>query len=218
MEHEIVMDLLPLYHDGVCSDKSRAAVEAHLQECDLCRKALADMDAPLPPARQQENREEAEPMRGLSQAWKQGKRRALVRGMVLGLVVCALVLGGLWLAGDVHCRTVPPEDINLQVYRAPDSEGVYLHWDFLPGRAAYIGLEFRDEPDGRHYYLSRPLLKSSVFKDQSVRQSHNVKLLLSEEETSTCYFDNGEQSIVLWKNGELADDLSVAPPEICEIW
>ena len=24
MEHEIVMDLLPLYHDGVCSEASRA--------------------------------------------------------------------------------------------------------------------------------------------------------------------------------------------------
>ena len=27
LDHDIVQDLLPLYHDGVCSDKSRAAVE-----------------------------------------------------------------------------------------------------------------------------------------------------------------------------------------------
>ena len=33
MEHEIVWDLLPLYHDGVCSEKSRAAVEEHLTAC-----------------------------------------------------------------------------------------------------------------------------------------------------------------------------------------
>ena len=30
LDHDIVQDLLPLYHDGVCSDKSRAAVEEHL--------------------------------------------------------------------------------------------------------------------------------------------------------------------------------------------
>ena len=30
MEHEIVMDLLPLYHDGVCSAASASEVEAHL--------------------------------------------------------------------------------------------------------------------------------------------------------------------------------------------
>lgn len=35
LDHDIVQDLLPLYHDGVCSDKSRAAVEEHLQTCRL---------------------------------------------------------------------------------------------------------------------------------------------------------------------------------------
>lgn len=34
---EIVQDLLPLYEDGVCSESSRAAIEAHLQECESCR-------------------------------------------------------------------------------------------------------------------------------------------------------------------------------------
>ncbi|MFR6042399.1 MAG: sigma-70 family RNA polymerase sigma factor [Dysosmobacter welbionis] len=38
LDHDIVQDLLPLYHDGVCSDKSRAAVEEHLQTCGVpCR-------------------------------------------------------------------------------------------------------------------------------------------------------------------------------------
>ena len=48
LDHDIVQDLLPLYHDGVCSDKSRAAVEEHLQTCEACRAALTAMDAPLP--------------------------------------------------------------------------------------------------------------------------------------------------------------------------
>ena len=38
MEHDIVMDLLPLYHDGVCSAASRGAVEEHLKTCETCRK------------------------------------------------------------------------------------------------------------------------------------------------------------------------------------
>ena len=50
MEHDIILDLLPLYHDGVCSDTSRAAVEEHLNTCEVCRTALAEMDAPLPAA------------------------------------------------------------------------------------------------------------------------------------------------------------------------
>ena len=38
-----MFDLLPLYHDGVCSAASRAAVEAHLKGCETCRQALSEM-------------------------------------------------------------------------------------------------------------------------------------------------------------------------------
>ena len=37
---EIIKDLLPLYHDGVCSNESRQMVEEHLSECEKCRLDL----------------------------------------------------------------------------------------------------------------------------------------------------------------------------------
>ena len=37
---EIIRDLLPLYVDDICSDKSRALVDEHLQECDECSGLL----------------------------------------------------------------------------------------------------------------------------------------------------------------------------------
>ena len=61
MEHDIVLDLLPLYHDGVCSAASRAAVEAHLKECGACRTVLLEMDAPLPAAEEQKNTADGAP-------------------------------------------------------------------------------------------------------------------------------------------------------------
>ena len=59
LDHDIVQDLLPLYHDGVCSEKSRAAVEEHLKACETCRAALAAMDAPLPGAEKEAGPREA---------------------------------------------------------------------------------------------------------------------------------------------------------------
>ena len=50
MNCKIVQDLLPLSHDGVCSEESRRAVKEHLAGCEACRQALEDMDAPLPAA------------------------------------------------------------------------------------------------------------------------------------------------------------------------
>ena len=40
----IIEDLLPLYHDNVCSEESRAMVKEHLQTCAKCRTLLAMMD------------------------------------------------------------------------------------------------------------------------------------------------------------------------------
>ena len=37
---EIIKDLLPLYADNVCSEKSTKCVEEHLQECAECSEEL----------------------------------------------------------------------------------------------------------------------------------------------------------------------------------
>lgn len=40
---EIVKDLLPLYQDGICSEKTKTAVEEHLHECKECKKLLENV-------------------------------------------------------------------------------------------------------------------------------------------------------------------------------
>ncbi len=48
MEHDIILDLLPLYADDCCSQASRQAVQAHLAQCPSCRRALEALGTPLP--------------------------------------------------------------------------------------------------------------------------------------------------------------------------
>lgn len=53
---DLIKDLLPLYHDGVCSADSAATVEAHLKECASCQayyQAMCSTEATLaPPGKQ----------------------------------------------------------------------------------------------------------------------------------------------------------------------
>ena len=44
----IILDLLPLYYDQVCSDETKALVEEHLSSCESCREALKSMSGELP--------------------------------------------------------------------------------------------------------------------------------------------------------------------------
>lgn len=37
---DVIMDLLPLYHDGVCTKASKILVEEHLEECSACKQML----------------------------------------------------------------------------------------------------------------------------------------------------------------------------------
>ncbi len=44
---DLIQDLLPLYHDGVCSEESKKAIENHLSECSACKEyytALCEAD------------------------------------------------------------------------------------------------------------------------------------------------------------------------------
>lgn len=40
----MVRDLLPLYHDGICSDSSKKIVEEHIEECAECKKILENLE------------------------------------------------------------------------------------------------------------------------------------------------------------------------------
>ena len=95
LDHDIVQDLLPLYHDGVCSDKSRAAVEEHLQTCQDCRKALEEMDTQLPTEKVAVD--DAAAVKKISREWERGKWKARMKGAGIAVLVCLLLFGG-WIA------------------------------------------------------------------------------------------------------------------------
>ena len=93
----VIRDLLPLYHDGVCSPESRQLVEEHLEKCADCRGELERMDTPLPTAHPQVN--ERTVAAAASSAWRRGRRRAFSKGFVLAAVLVAVVsvLVGTWI-------------------------------------------------------------------------------------------------------------------------
>ena len=87
---DIIEDLLPLYHDDVCSEDSRNMVNEHLQTCEKCRMLLSMMD---------ENIEEAafldsdRPMKAMKKAWDRGKKKSFRKGLRIGIAtITAIVL------------------------------------------------------------------------------------------------------------------------------
>ena len=117
MEHDIIFDLLPLYHDGVCSAASRAAVEEHLKACGTCREALLEMDAPLPAAEEQKNAADGAVVKGISEAWKKEKWKARLKGAAIAAAVCLLLVGAWLAATQLFILPVDPATIEITEVR-----------------------------------------------------------------------------------------------------
>lgn len=89
----IVEDLLPLYHDGICSDESRKLVEEHLSQCERCRRLLGQIDGELVSPGVVEA--DIKPLKSISKAVKKGKKKALIVGIAATLAVLLILLTGV---------------------------------------------------------------------------------------------------------------------------
>ena len=88
---EVIKDLLPLYHDDVCSNESKTIVEEHLKDCESCKAYLYSMDVALPAEKAQANLKEAEAVQNLSKRWKRGMWKSLIKGILITLAVVAVL-------------------------------------------------------------------------------------------------------------------------------
>lgn len=104
---EIIKDLLPLYHDGVCSKESRAIIEEHLLECDSCRDELQAMEETLFINNKDQNLYEAEAVKKLSMRWKKGMLKALLKGVLITFLMMAAIALLLYVFMDIRALPNP---------------------------------------------------------------------------------------------------------------
>ena len=211
MEHEIVMDLLPRYHDGVCSDVSRAAVEEHLKTCAVCREALAEMDAPLPMSEEQKNTADGAAVKKISDEWKKTKWKARLKGAAVAAAVC-LVLVGAWIAAtQLFIFPVPVEKIQITNVRQL-SDGRVLYPFYIDDDLNLRRIRFEYDEEGNKYYVPLRALITEYRWDGVTSADREMALDVAEEnawaesqeidrEVTRVWYGRGEDAILLWEEG-----------------
>lgn len=99
---EIIKDLLPLYHDGVCSSESRSFVETHLDNCENCKAELQTMNTILFDNNTEKNMKEAEAVQHLSIKWKKGMLLSLLKGVFSTIITLVIILLILYIFVDIR--------------------------------------------------------------------------------------------------------------------
>lgn len=219
MHCDIVRDLLPLYHDGVCSEKSRRAVEEHLTGCAACRQVLADMDAPLPEAEKKKTKDDALAVKKIAGEWRRGKWKSWLKGAAAAALACAL-LAGLWVLAT-QWTVFPVDSAKIQVTDLRQlSDGRLIFNIYIDdNRSAHSILwEFGEDGD-LWYVVRRTLLPESMRDSGDLARDVSLSFPIVNEyardsgadvEIVRIWFGKGEDRILLWEEGM---EVPAASPE-----
>ena len=210
MNCDIIQDLLPLYHDGVCSEGSRAAVKEHLTACEDCRRLLEDMDMPLPEEKRAKAANDAAAVKRISQEWKKSKWRARVKGAAVAAAVC-LVLVGTWVAATaLYIFPVETEKIQITNMRQL-SDGRILYHFYIDDDLTLRVVHFEYGEDGDMYYVPKRAFYTAKRQSPSPADSDQELYLPEinawarangvEREITRVWYGRGEDAILLWEEG-----------------
>lgn len=128
---KVIEDLLPLYHDGVCSEDSRKIVEEHLKNCPKCGK----MNRALDEEPEQNAADDQKAIRGIRKGLRMRTIRGIALGMVLILLTAACGVGvylSLWEKKRQEVLRFAEGKDSHKIYRHIRSDGL---WD---GKAEYF--------------------------------------------------------------------------------
>ena len=112
---KIIEDLLPIYHDGICSEESAAMVEGHLKECPKCAEILASLNGEFELEKPQ-SADELKPLAEIQQRINREKKRCGRRNALIAAVLVIVMTPIFWLGwnqftGSGICFT------NIREYR-----------------------------------------------------------------------------------------------------
>ncbi len=205
MNCDIIRDLLPLYHDGVCSEESRRLAEEHLAGCAACRQVLADMDAPLPEAEEQRTGNDAAVVERIAREWRRLWRRALLTGAA---VVLALCLGGFGFWYSVTQCTVHMDSGDYAYLSACVLKSGEICVEAGLNRACRNCMYYEtDESGAWHLCILRPPLRLNIFLGAAEKMFPFDLVTarwkfdprdFSSGEPEDVYFGVGEDAILLW--------------------
>ena len=211
LDHDIVQDLLPLYHEGGCADNSRAAVDEHLQTCQDCRKALEEMDTQLPTEKVAVD--DAAAVKKISREWERGKWKARMKGAGIAVLVCLLLFGG-WIAAT-EWFVFPVELENIQITNVRQlSDGRILYHFYIDDELGLrtLGFDYVEvNGEGHMYCVPKRALYTEKRETTSLADSEQeVDLEVCgawarasgvDEELTHIWIGQGEDAILLWEKG-----------------
>ena len=214
---DVIQDLLPLYHDGVCSEESKRIVEEHMEICSDCRDVLCGLREEAAP----DTVEAAQPLVSIQMKWNAQKRTALLKGAGIVTLIFAVLLGSFW--GLTQWHGIPIESRNLRVVEVSQIEDgvIYCTLGIWDDEDAFGYFKYTLTEDGKLYMtpMRSIITRADRWNDVGFyRNVNNLWGLRGIEHGSSMtgfYFGTPEEYLVIWEEGM---ELPQANEEVAEEW
>lgn len=212
MSCEIVEDLLPLYHDEVCSAATREAIEAHLATCPHCSAALRKLqqNSGLPFEVIARNKQESAGLSSFQGYWHRSRVISFVKGLLLATAVCAVLILGYASLFRWNITKVPSSAIEITEVSLLNNGNIAYHVRITDGyEVNQINAKMGN--DGIFYITPvRPVIKSRKFAELGLGNRYDTidleSLNASRTDPSTrikaiYYGPKDDNPILIWKQG-----------------
>ena len=209
---EIIQDLMPLVIDGVCSDKSREAVEDHVNECPVCAGIYGDLKKGLFGEKKPEKQEQKEINLVLKAVLKKKKVRRFMKPFLLGMLIVVLAVGGIFGYQYLSDLQVPldPDQYDIRLFRMENGDvAVIADYKELNGSNQWINIWIEqdiEDPLPENYDPSDPeQVEKLVEAGRAVRHDNTVSIRYTKlgKYTAKKYFLGRKRENVLHKGQKL---------------
>lgn len=204
----IIRDLLPLYHDAICSEESKNLIDDHLSECEDCKSILSKINSEF---NSHTFIDESKPLKTISCVWKKSKRKSFLKGSIIALVLCTILIGGYF--GLTSWRFIPVSSDLLEISEVSQlSDGrIIYHLNVTDDKDLHF-IKFTTNTDGSYYITpmrslieGKRITKSGLFNDyfmvdiaenNAYQQNHGDGIIIT-----SCYLGSKNDAILIWKKG-----------------
>lgn len=206
---KVIQDLLPLYHDSVCSEESCTLVQGHLEECESCKQILKDIDHEL--SYTVVSNDEGKPIRAIKSMWEKSKTKAFFKGTLIAIIACAILVGGF--VGMTQWKFIPVSADLLEVSEISQlSDGrIIYHLSVKDDKELHF-VKFTTNEDGTYYMTpmrslieGKRTMESGLFNDYymvDIAENNAYQQTYGEGIVMTsCYIGPKDNGILIWEDG-----------------
>lgn len=229
---EVIKDLLPLYIDDICSEKSKEIIEEHLLECEECRNYLDSIKGDIPFI--DTELDVAEIQEAESSFFKNVKHKMIIQKWIFCGTLLAIAFG-LFLIyenpmGNKFLNKIPLLDkrisvMDIEVCDVYQLENGYVYFTLNSKKPftipSYYAILSEDESkgynesyeDGYNSVTVKRSLWDEIFGRVSINTQMSFVVPLKEEidgavhESIHFYYEGKDgEKITIWKKGDALEE------------